>query len=131
MADSFKERRKSHRVDANLNLNVKIPQADGSQESATLETINISSSGVYFKSDHFMEPMTKLAMDLEVLVPSESGDDRQMAMVPCEGLVVRCDPEAETTGCDHYEIAVFFTFIEPDGLAALESHIGLLIDNIE
>lgn len=131
MTDSPKDRRKSERVDANLNLAVKIPQADGSQESATLETINISSSGVYFKSDHFIEPMTKLAMDLEVLVPAEAEGEQETALVPCEGLVVRCNPEAETPGCETYEVAVFFTHVEPDGLIALECHIAMMIDNID
>ena len=131
MNDGHSERRKSKRVDANLNLAVKIPRADGSHQAATLETINISSSGVYFRSDHFIEPMTKLAMDLEVGVPGDAPDGAETALVPCEGLVVRCVPEVETADCDHYEIAVFFTYIEPDGLAALESHIGLLIDNID
>ena len=128
MTDSAQDRRQSQRVDANLNLEVKLPRSDGSEEVASLETINISSSGVYFKSDHFIEPMTKLAMELEVLVPSGSEDEgREIALVPCEGLVVRLTPEIETEGCDSYEVAVFFTNIEPEGLQILERHISLLM----
>jgi len=127
------------RVDANLNLEVKIPLADGSSELANLETINISTSGVYFKSDHFIEPMTKLAMDLEVRVPSGDGDisgdadddGPALASVPCEGLVVRCGPEAPEDGCDEYEIAVFFTHIESAGMANLEKHIAMLLAEAE
>lgn len=129
MSEFQKDRRKARRVDANLNLEVKIPRSDGSLEVASLETINISSSGVYFKSDHFIEPMTKLAMDLEVLVPS-GGGAQEMALVPCEGLVVRTNPEAATPGCEHYEVAVFFTHIESDGMANLERHITMLIENL-
>jgi hypothetical protein len=128
MTDHQIDRRKSDRVDANLKLEIKVPRDDGSQDTTTLETINISSSGVYFKADHFIEPMTKLAMVLEVSVPSdkESGEV-EVAPVPCEGLVVRVRPKVETEGCDQYEVAVFFTHIEADGAANLERHINLMI----
>ena len=129
MSENRSERRQAQRVDANLNLEVKFPRADGSQGVASLETLNISSSGIYFKSDHFIEPMTKLAMELEVGVPGE-GNRSETALVPCEGLVVRSNPEAETVDCDSYEIAVFFTNIEAEGMANLERHITMLIDQL-
>lgn len=132
MTEKQDERRQAKRVSANLNLEVKLPRPDGSHESATLETINISSSGIYFKSDHFIEPMTKLAMELEVRVPvGEAEPDSGTALVPCEGLVVRTTPEASIPDCDNYEVAVFFTHIEPEGMSALESHIGMLMDGFE
>jgi hypothetical protein len=128
MTDHQIDRRKSDRFDANLKLEIKVPRDDGSQDTSTLETINISSSGVYFKADHFIEPMTKLAMVLEVSVPSAEGSgEADVAPVPCEGLVVRVRPEVATEGCDQYEVAVFFTHIEADGAANLERHINLMI----
>ena len=129
MSDSGSERRRAHRVNANLNLEIKVPRADGTLEVANLETINISSSGIYFKSDHFIEPMTKLAMELEVAVPASPGEP-SIALVPCEGLVVRTSPEAVTEGCDSYEVAVFFTHIESEGMANLERHITMLIQDL-
>lgn len=131
MAEKTTNRRKSTRVNANLNLEVKVALADGSEKTATLETINISSSGVYFKSDHFIEPMTKLGMELEVCVPDDAGECGGSELVGCEGLVVRTSPEVETEGCADYEIAVFFTNIESEGMESLERHIALIIDNIE
>jgi hypothetical protein len=129
MSDAHAERRKATRVNANLNLEVKVPRPDGSESIASLETINISTSGVYFKSDHFIEPMTKLAMDLEVTVPADEAE-QGTALVPCEGLVVRATPETETAGCESYEIAVFFTHIESEGMANLERHITMLIEQM-
>ncbi|MCK9995372.1 MAG: PilZ domain-containing protein [Candidatus Krumholzibacteria bacterium] len=130
MTDQQIDRRKSERINANLKLEVKVPREDGSLETATLETINISSSGVYFKSGHFIEPMTKLAMVMEVTVPGVDGSGKvDMAPVPCEGLVVRVRPETEVEDCDEYEVAVFFTNIESEGAANLEKHIALLIDD--
>lgn len=130
MTDKNMERRKSDRVNARLKLEVKVPRVDGSDETATLETINISSSGIYFKSDHFIEPMTKLAMVLEVSVPAAAGSDElDMAPVPCEGLVVRIRPETAVDDCSEYEVAVFFTNIDAEGAANLEKHISLLIED--
>jgi len=128
MTEKQIDRRKSDRVNANLKLEVKVPRVDGSLDIATLETINISSSGVYFKSGHFIQSMTKLAMVLEVSIPAgDESDGVELAPVPCEGLVVRIRPETEIEGCDEYEVAVFFTHIEAEGAANLEKHIALLI----
>ena len=130
MTDKNMERRKSDRVNANLKLEVKVPRDDGSQETATLETINISSSGIYFKADHFIEPMTKLAMVLEVSIPADGGAGGfELAPVPCEGIVVRIRPEIAVEDCSEYEVAVFFTNIDAVGSANLEKHISLLIEN--
>jgi hypothetical protein len=123
------DRRKAQRVDARLRMDVRLPRTDGGEELASLETLNISSAGVYFRCDHFVEPMTKLAMELELTVPAESGGpELELALVPCEGLVVRVDPEQETPGQESYEVAVFFTGIDPTGQIALEKHIALLLE---
>ena len=107
MTDNAQDRRRSQRVTANLKLEVKLPRPDGSLATSTLETINISSSGVYFKSGHFIEPLTKLAMVLDVSVPAdEPGGENVIAPVPCEGIVVRTTPEAETEGCEDYELSL-------------------------
>lgn len=122
------ERRRAERLEANLNLQVKLSKADGTVETTNLETINISSSGVYFRSAHFIEPMTKLAMELEVRVPGKADNAAvTTAPVPCEGLVVRANPEGPVADCQEYEIAVFFTHIEPQGMANLQEHIAMLL----
>jgi hypothetical protein len=115
------ERRKSQRVEAALKMEVQVPLVDGTMAPASLESINISTSGVYFRSSHFIEPMTKLAMELELPL----ADDRPR--VPCEGIVVRVTPEEESASCEEYEIAVFFTGIEPQGLRQLEAYISRII----
>ncbi len=118
------ERRKGQRVDANLKLSVNIPRPDGSHEQASMEALNISSSGIYFKSDHFIEPMTKLNMELELSVAADDADLRHAA---CEGIVVRVLPETQTDEIAHYEVAVFFTQIDEEGLAYLQDHISLIL----
>ena len=130
MAAYTEERRSAQRVEANLTLTVKLRQPDGTEADAALETINLSTSGVYFKSDHIIEPMTKLAMGIEVTVPVAGGSGRsETALVECEGLVVRVTPEQPDDDCGSYEVAVFFTHIEPVGVDILERHIALLIES--
>jgi len=125
------ERRRALRVDANLNLEVRVSRADGTVATTNLETINISTSGVYFRADHFIEPMTKLAMELEIAIPAvDGGDAVEHAAVPCEGLVVRTSPESMVEGCTDYEIAVFFTHIGADGMATLEKHISMRLGDL-
>ncbi len=121
MSEIRQERRGAFRVDASLKLQVALPEGGG---TAALETINISSSGLYFRSDRFLEPMTKLALELEVAVPDGDG----LALVPCEGLVVRTDPETPGDEGTDYEVAVFFTHIEPEARGVLEKHIAMLLD---
>ena len=126
MSANRPERRKGQRVDANLKLAVKIPRPDGSHEPATMQTLNISSSGIYFKSDHFIEPMTKLNMELELPVRGADGAT-ETASASCDGIVVRVLPESETDEIAYYEVAVFFTQIDEDGLAHLQDHINMLL----
>ena len=131
MAEYISDRRNTQRVDANLKLEIKLPLADGSEEAASLETVNISSSGIYFRSKHCIEPMTKLEMGLEVRVPSRKKTGQlAVATVRCEGIVVRVTPENGQPEDGLYEIAVFFTQISPEGLRSLEEHITLLLEAV-
>ena len=123
MADAT-DRRRGERVDAQLKLRVDLPVAGG---VADLETINISTSGVYFRSDHHIAPMTKLAMGLELVVPGAAGGEAEVALLRCEGLVVRTQPDDPTPDVTQYEIAVFFTSLDAEGKRILEDHISFLL----
>lgn len=127
MSDGRAERRKSQRVEANLKLKVQVPLSDGSLRPAMMETLNISSSGVYFRSDHFMEPMTKLDMILDLPLPAEGEGEMRVAAAQCEGIVVRVVPEDPDAPVDHFEIAVFFTQIDDRGREYLKQHIAMLL----
>ncbi len=119
------EKRKSQRIDANLRVAVTLPQADGTNKVSNLESLNISTSGIYFKSDHFIEPMTKLGMSLEL--PVAGDDSTESPEANCEGIVVRVLPEFEAEGVSDYEVAVFFTHIDDEGLNYLEEHIASIM----
>lgn len=129
MAENGQERRGARRVDASLKVNISSPAVE--EAGASLETINISTSGAYFHSDRFLEPMTKLALQLEL--PMAGGEDgvEDVALVACEGLVVRTTPEQVTEGQETYEIAVFFTHLEAGVSEILERHIATLLQTSE
>ena len=120
------ERRRAQRVETRLKLEVQISLRSGLAETATWETLNLSSSGVYFRSDRFIEPMTKLEMVFE-LPTDETATSRGSALIRCEGLVVRVTPDAPAPDADAYEIAVFFTHFAPEALARLEQHVALML----
>jgi hypothetical protein len=119
------ERRKAERVSARLNLNVHLhlPGAGGGVDD--LETLNVSSSGVYFRSTRYIEPMTKLALSFDV--PTRADDPDSFEPVSCEGIVVRTVPEEPEADVDAYEVAVFFTTIDAESLHHLEDYIGTLL----
>jgi hypothetical protein len=122
------ERRRSQRVSARLPLKVFLDPDRPRSASDGLETINISLSGVYFRSRHYIAPMTKLAMGLELEIEGADGVAVDHALVQCHGLVVRIQPEEELPEGGDYEVAVFFTWIEPQGQAILQEHINLLLN---
>ena len=121
------ERRRSQRVDAQLRMQLYLDGDGGDGTAAELETINLSTTGVFFRSDHFIPPMTKLALGIELVVPGAESGDRDLALVQCQGLVVRTLPEESAPSVKDYEVAVFFTWVEPDGQQILEDHIDLLM----
>lgn len=114
------ERRKSRRVDATLALNLEL-DLPGHGPAAPPETINVSSTGVYFRTGQYIEPMTKLSLAFDV--PTD--DEGTTASVRCEGIVARVLPEVPAPDTEFYEVAVFFTVIDADSLSHLESYIAL------
>ena len=121
MSDALNsERRRSHRVDAVLNLNLHL-QLGPDGEPTELETINVSSTGMYFRSNHYVEPMTKLSLTFDVNV--RENDAPTPKPVACEGIVARVVPELPGEAVDGYEVAVFFTTIDAESLHHLERYI--------
>ena len=115
MSHSSVDRRRAQRVDAKLNLELQLPVANG---HSVLETINVSSAGLYFRSPRYIEPMTKLAMSFDV--PMRSGGQKS---VSCEGIVARITPEAPAADTDSFEVAVFFTDIDNQSRKNLTAYI--------
>ena len=101
------ERRRSPRLTAQLPVAI-------SEASMTVEaqTNNLSASGVYCTLDHFLPPMSKLQLHLEL------PNGRSHATIRCAGVVVRVEPVIANAQRGRYHIAIFFTDVsERDRLA--------------
>lgn len=110
------ERRKAQRVEARLSMEVSLESEGAGRKK--VETLNVSTNGVYFQLDRYIEPMTKIEMSL--VIPEAEGKSKR---VTCQGIVVRTEPEIESPEIDEYNIACFFTYIREADLDLLESFI--------
>lgn len=105
-----KERRESARVDARLSMRLKGARADGDLTQIVTESQNISASGVYCLSPHYLAPLSKV--DLAMVLPRLPGGRGTKDIINCEGIVVRC--EAATPRSEgQYQLACVFTELDP------------------
>lgn len=102
------ERRGSARADARLSMRVEGPP-EGAPAQIVTESQNISSSGVYCMSDHYLAPLSKVA--LTIVLPRLPGTRASEELLKCEGIVVRCDGPLGR-GEKHYELACMFADLD-------------------
>ena len=91
------ERRGSPRIEMQVPMNLAV---DG--EMLITRTKNLSASGAYCTLRRFLEPMTKLQVQLEL-----PGRPRPTKVV-CYGVVVRIEPPRPLPKRSSYHIAIFF-----------------------
>jgi len=108
------ERRGSARVPARLAMEITL----GGGNRAAAESLNVSANGVYFASRAFIPVLTRLRVTLEL--PGETGSASRVA---CDGVVVRTEPEVETSSVREYQVACYFTDISDSDRERLEAYI--------
>jgi c-di-GMP-binding flagellar brake protein YcgR len=104
-----KERRASARVDARLSMRLKGARADGDLTQIVTESQNISASGVYCLSPHYLAPLSKV--NLAIVLPRLPGGRGTKDIISCEGIVVRCDASAPVAE-GQYQLACVFTDLD-------------------
>lgn len=104
------ERRETTRADARLSMRVEGAEDAGAAQLVT-ESQNISASGVYCFSDHYLAPLSKVA--LTIVLPRVPGSRGSKELIKCEGIVVRCD-QPRKRGDGNYELACMFSGLEPE-----------------
>ena len=109
------ERRGAVRVPARLAMEVRI-----GEDTARVQSMNVSANGVYFTSDTHIPLLTKLRI---TLVLPEGDDASRTHNVACDGVVVRVEPEEPQAGGDEYHVACYFTSILDQDKEHLESYI--------
>ncbi len=112
------ERRNRPRADARLSMRVEsAPDAEAPQ--IVTESQNISASGVYCTSSHYLAPLSKVA--LTIVLP-KAGTRATKELLKCEGIVVRCQPSGKKNERS-YELACMFSSLDPAHRALLDEFV--------
>ena len=94
-----RERRQHPRTDIRLSAGVRRP---GEGEAVSVTTLNVGAGGVYVEVPHFIEPLTKLEIALDL--PTPAGP----VHVEADAIVVRTQPEQASASVHSYEVACAF-----------------------
>jgi c-di-GMP-binding flagellar brake protein YcgR len=116
-----KERRRLSRADAALSMRVEGGSTDGGLVPIVTESRNISGSGVYCYSPHYLAPLSKVA--LTIVLPAVSGRTPSQRLLKCEGLVVRCLAGEGARKDRAYQLACSFVGLEPVTRDRLEEYV--------
>jgi len=113
------ERREKPRADARLSMRVE-GGAEESTAQIVTESQNISSSGVYCTSSHYLAPLSKV--DLTIVLPRLPGGRTAKELIKCEGIVVRCQPSPKKSD-RHYDLACMFSGLDERRRMLLEEFV--------
>ncbi|TMQ69942.1 MAG: hypothetical protein E6K80_10105 [Candidatus Eisenbacteria bacterium] len=105
------ERRTSTRADASLSMRVEGEPQNGTLTHIVTESENISASGVYCSSPHYLAPLSKVA--LTIVLPNQKATQRSRRLLKCDGVVVRCEPTRVGARPSVYELACSFIGLDP------------------
>jgi hypothetical protein len=115
------QERRAHPRLAN-NIPIKIIKEGG---DIVTETANISRSGIYCKVDTFLDPMTKLKINL--LIPMRKNGKSVTKKVVCEGAVVRTEQVAGEP--EAYNVAIFFQDISKRDAAHIADYVDSYLES--
>ena len=104
------ERRRMARADAELSMMVEGAAEVGESTRLATESRNISASGVYCISSHFLPPLSKVS--LTIVLPRFGRRRTTNELIKCEGIVVRCQPHAGARAERRWELACMFSDLD-------------------
>lgn len=118
---SSSERRTSTRADAQLSMRLDAAVATDAVPEFVTETQNISASGVYCYSPHYLAPLSKVGLTL--VLPPLAGARRGDQLLKCEAVVVRCQQAAKVRTSPLYELACSFLGLEDGHRRLLDDYV--------
>jgi len=124
MSNREEDRRGARRVNSKLRFEAALGGAEEGLQLSSFETVNLSISGLYFKSDAPMEPMTRF--ELEIMFPAGNGRDDNGSgpfSIKGEGTVVWSAVDVDDPSGSRFEVGVFFSRLDPTGRKRLEAHV--------
>ena len=117
----FVERRKSHRVEARVPVQLEEREEEFRGEIIPAESANLSEGGVYCEVGKYVPPLTKVAITM--LMPSFGGKHAKPLEIKAEGVVVRTLPEKQGRKIVKCRIACAFTSITDEQRAIVREYI--------
>ncbi|MBF0478780.1 MAG: PilZ domain-containing protein [Candidatus Omnitrophica bacterium] len=108
------ERRQHQRIKNNVPLKLSHDLGD-----SVTETFNLSRSGAYCQVQGYIEPMTK--MKIQLLLPLQKNGKTVSKKMICQGVVVRVEPSDKK---DHFNVAVFFNEMSDKNSEALADYVN-------
>jgi hypothetical protein len=115
-----KERRGTARADARLSMMLKDAREDGDRTQVVTESQNISASGVYCLSPHYLAPLSKV--DLAIVLPRLPGARGVKDIINCEGIVVRCESGPHPSE-QEFQLACSFVDLDVGRRQRLEEYV--------
>lgn len=115
------ERRRMDRADARLSMRLDAAREDAARARVVTETQNISASGVYCRSSHYLAPLSKV--DLTIVLPKLPGARGAKELIKCEGIVVRCEPSTSRKAEKGFELACMFSDLDERRKARLDEFV--------
>jgi hypothetical protein len=117
----FVERRKSHRVEARVPLQLEEREHEVGGEIIPAESANLSEGGVYCEVGKYLPPLTKVAITM--LLPCFGGKHAKPLEIKAEAVVVRALPEKQGRKIIKCRIACAFTSITDEQRAIVREYI--------
>lgn len=115
------ERRTSTRADAHLSMRLDAATTTGAVPEFVTETQNISASGVYCYSPHYLAPLSKVGLTL--VLPPLAGARRGDQLLKCEAVVVRCQQSPKGRPLPAYELACSFVGLDDQLRRLLDDYV--------
>jgi len=117
----FIERRKSHRVEARVPVQLEAREVEVRGKIIPAESANLSEGGVYCEIEKYLPPLTRVAITL--LLPAFGGEHAKPREIKAEGVVVRNISVREGRKIVKYRIACAFTSISDEQRAIVREYI--------
>jgi hypothetical protein len=114
------ERRRASRAEARVSMRVEGAPDDGARTQIVTESQNISASGVYCSSPHYLAPLSKVALTL--VLPRLPGGRGAKELIKCDGIAVRCEPPVRR-GERCFELACMFSGLDERRRIMLEEFV--------
>lgn len=111
------ERRRSPRADVSVPIKIS-----GGEFDIVTDSKNLSASGAYCTIAQYLEPMTKLKVQL--LLPFKKNGKAVTKKVTCSGVVVRTQARA---GEQDFDTAIYFNEIDEKSKNAIADYVFALL----